>query len=176
MGKRVIALVVAAIVSLASCESDNFYEVTKTIEAPNRIEINKPFVFNAGLVNNTTKLIRLTFDKQITKSLYFDPRWYCGEKLVLDKTPNPINQIHDYYTVHLQPKDSISFRFSARLISFSNNDSLKFIVDGYEKDFRLINLHCSDFKMRLQAMWVPGDGSFFDSLEGLDFRKDIEIQ
>ncbi len=177
MKTRITAVLVAITLGSVSCESDNFYSVTKRVTAPDRIKINEPFRFEIGLINNTNKPIKLTLDKDVLKSLYFDPCWYCGKDFLVDRTPNPKEQHHDYYEIRLQPKDSISFRLTAQLISFSNNDSLKFIVDGYEKDFRLANPKCSDFNMRLGGMWIPGNTDFLDSMEGYDFRKkDIEIE
>jgi len=171
---KVIAVITLVFI-LTSCKSDNFYDVTKKINTPHRIKINKPFSFNVVLVNNTVKEVKLTFDKELTKSLYFNPRWYCGKKWVLDRTPNSKSQTHNYYSIQLQPKDSISFRLNALLKSYANNDSLVFVVEGYEKNFKLANPRCSDFKMRLEATWLPGDGPLFDSMEGYDFRKDIKI-
>ena len=176
MREIVIATVIPIIFGLTSCETDNFYDVTKKIISSDTIELNKAFEFTVLLINQTDKPIRLTLDKDITKSLFFSPDWYCRNEPLRDRTPNPTNPPHDFYNTYLQPKDSISFRFSAQLMSFSNNDSLQLRIQGYEKDFRLANPKCEDFKVTLEGMWIPGDGPLADAMEGYGFKKEIEIK
>jgi hypothetical protein len=171
-----IATVITVLCSLTSCKTDNFYDVTKIIISPDKVEINKPFAFEAILINHTNKQIRLTLDKDITKSMFFSPRWYCEGEPLRVRTPNPKNQSHNFYTTYLQPNDSIAFKLTAQLESFSNDDSLKFKIQGYEKDFRLVNPKCDNFKVNLEGMWLPGDGPFADAMEGYWFKKEIEIK
>jgi hypothetical protein len=104
------------------------------------------------------------------------PNWYCGQGRLIDRTPNPKNQLHDFYTIYSQPKDSISFTLTGRIMSFSNNDSLKLAIESYEKDFRLAHPKCDNFKVNLEGMWIPGDGPLADAMEGYGFKKEIEIK
>lgn len=174
MNKQIIILLL--LIGLNSCESDdNFIDVTKIIETPSEIEIDKPFTFNLKLINETKSNLKLTLDDDITKSIQFMPNWYCNNNLIIDKTPNPKYLEHDYFKVLLKPMDSLKFELKAELKTYSNNDSLLFIIDNYEKDFRLYNHNCNNFKLNLTGMWLPGKSSFIDAMEGYNFSTYIKI-
>jgi hypothetical protein len=163
-------------IALTSCEIDNFYDVSKSIVMSDTISVNEEFEFSLLLHNKTNEKIRLTLDKEIRKSLYFLPVWYCKERMIHGEYPKPTKIKHDYYIKYLQPKDSISFTLTAKIESFSNGDSLKLIIKGYEKDFRLVNPTCDNFVFIFGGMWIPGDGPFGDSMEGYNFRKTVNVK
>ncbi|MBN3519715.1 hypothetical protein JYB62_06840 [Algoriphagus lutimaris] len=173
---RKLIIIIFAVVGLGSCKTDEFYNVTKIIEAPEQIQLDKPFKFKLKLVNKTDSVLPLTLDKDITKSIQFLPNWYCGEDLLIDRTPKPANKKHNYYSVNLEPKDSLTFEMTAELKTYSNADSLLFMIDNYEEDFRLANQNCKDFHLNFGGMWIPGNGPFDDSMEGYNFRTKIRIE
>ncbi|WP_299989797.1 hypothetical protein [uncultured Pontibacter sp.] len=169
-------IIIFTLVVLTSCKSDDFISVTKTIEAPEQIEVNEPFEVKLILTNNTTAHLPLTLDQDITKSIHLMPHWYCGDEYLSDRTPNPKDKIHTYYSVELAPKESLTFDLMAELSVFSNGDSLRLVIDNYEKDFKLANPNCENFNLTLGGMWIPGNGPFGDSMEGYDFKTKIKIK
>ena len=174
MNKQIIILFL--LIGLISCESDdNFYDVTKIIEAPREIEIDKPFTFNLKLVNETKSNLKLTLDKDITKSVHFMPNWYCGDNLIFHNTPNPKSLEHNYFKVNLKPNDTLNFELKAILKTLSDTDSLTLSINDYQKDFRLLNQKCTNLVLRLTGMWVPGKSSILDAMEGYNFSADIKI-
>lgn len=173
--KKIIKILIVLIVNTA-CSGDNFHDVTKIIDAPNQIILNEPFEFSLKLINETDESLQLTIDKEVTKSVQFLPDWYCGSDYLFDITPNPKKNDHDYYMIILEPKDSLIFRLEAELKTYSNQDSLRFVIENYEKDFILRDPECHDFYLNLSGMWLPGNSSFVDAMEGYNFRTKIKIQ
>lgn len=171
-----IRILIFALLGLISCKTDDFYNVTKTVKAPEIIEIDTPFKFNLILTNNTKKPLPLTLDKEITKSIQFLPNWYCGDRYLIDETPNPKSKNHDYYSVELKPNDSLVFDLVAELRSYSNGDSLLLSIDDYEKNFKLAHPRCEHFYLNFGGMWIPGNGPFGDSMEGYNFKTNIKIR
>jgi hypothetical protein len=169
-------IVFITLLGLVSCNTDNFYDVTKTIKAPEVIEFDIPFKVELFLINNTNSSLPLTFDKNITKSIQLMPQWYCGEEYLLDRTPNPRNKNHDYYSVELKSGNNLKFELGAELKSYSNGDSLVLIIDNYEKDFKLAKPDCDEFYVVLSGMWIPGKVAFVDAMEGYGFSTTIKIK
>lgn len=161
------------LIGLTSCQWDNFHDVSKIIEAPGEVELNQSFTFKLKLINETDTLLPLTLDKDITKLLFFRPWWYCGGTSLKSVTLNPKNQHQDFYSIDLKPRDSLIFELTAQMKLFSNNDSLRFSIDGYERDWVLVNPKCDDFYMDFEGMWLPGDGPIGDSMEGYGFSTKI---
>ena len=164
------------IIGLTSCEWDDFHSVSKIIEAPAEVELDQPFNFIVKLKNETDSLLPLTLDKHITKSLHFRPWWYCEDAPIRSKAPNPKNQKQKFYSVNLKPGDSLIFELTAQMKTFSNNDSIRFIIEGYEREFVLAFPNCKDLNMTLEGMWLPGNGPMGDSMEGYDFSTKIKIK
>lgn len=173
---RPLAIIIYIIVGLTSCKSDDFHSVTKVIEAPDQVQLEEPFTLRLKLINETGSVIPLTLDKDITKSIHFNPDWYCGDDWLQSKTPNPKSQRNDFYSVDLMPGDSLTFALTAQIKTYSNKDSLIFIINDYERDFRVANPECSDFSLSINGMWLPGNGPFADSMEGYDFGTRTKIE
>lgn len=163
-------------IMLTSCgESDNFYDVSKIIIAPDTVTIDKEFNFKLILRNETDKKIKLTIDTQVTKSIQFIPDWKCDGDLIVDRVPNPISQDNDFKIYNLDIGDSLVYELKGQL-SHMGSDSLKFSILGYDRVFRVEKPKCKNFVMSLNGMWLPGDFNPFDAMEGYNFGKRIEIR
>ena len=171
-----IAFYIVLIIGLASCQTDDFFNVTKIIEVPNTIEVDKPFTLRLKLINETESTLPLTLDRDITKSVQFFPRWYCGDDFMHSKTPNPKKKKNDFYSVNLTPGDSLVFELTAQIKHHADKDSLVLMIEEYEKDFRLATPDCKNLYMDFRGMWIPGNGPLGDSMEGYDFRTKVEVE
>jgi hypothetical protein len=169
------SLLIFLITSLISCgKFDDFYHVTKGINAPDTVVINKEFDFNISLKNETNAKIKLTIDKNVLKSIQFLPYWKCDDKLVIDDVPNPKSVDQDFETIYLEQGDSLNYTLTGQL-SESSNENLTFSVKGYDRTFVMLKPTCKIFMMSLGGMWLPGDGPFGDAMEGYNFTKEIVI-
>jgi hypothetical protein len=161
---------------LTSCgESDNFYDVSKIITAPDTVTINKEFDFKLILRNETDKRIKLTIDNQVTKSIQFLPDWRCDGDLLVDRVPNPTSSDNNYEIYHLDKGDSIVYELKG-LLSNLGMDSLKFSVQSYDRVFKMKKPKCRQFVMSFNGMWLPGDFNPLDAMEGYNFGKEILIR
>jgi len=164
------------IIILTSCrESDNFYDVTKIIDAPDTVTLDREFDFRVTLRNDTYSKINLTIDKDVAKSIFFLPHWTCDNVLLVYKVPNPKSVDNDFQIHYLDKEKSLTFNLKGRLARYGT-DSLKFTVVGSERVFRLRRPKCNNFEMTLGGMWLPGNGPLGDSMEGYYFKQDIKIR
>ncbi len=155
---------------LVSCgEPDNFYDVTKIIQTPDTVTVDKEFEFRLTLKNNTDKKIKLTIDKNVAKSVQFFPDWTCDSDLIIHEVPNPKSQDNDYETFNLNKGDSLTYTLTGQLSTFGT-DGLKFTVKGYDRTFTMKRPKCQKFAMSLRGMWIPGHAYFADAMENYDFR------
>jgi len=145
------------------------------MSTPKSIELNTPFKLSLILANYTTKPLQLTLDKEIARSIQFIPNWYCDGILLVDKTFDPNDMEHNYYSLVLEPKDSLTFDLVAEVTSYSGGDSLILKIDNYDEEFKLAKPKCDDFNLELGGMWHPGNGPFGDAMEGYSFRSKVEI-
>jgi hypothetical protein len=175
-GQMRVLILGLLITSLNSCgELDNFDVVTKIIEAPDTVTINKAFDFRLILRNDTGKQIKLTIDKDVLKSIQFLPDWRCDDEYVVDRVPNP-KSVDNNFTVHyLKPNESLTYNLQGHLSTYSS-DSLKFTIAGYDRAFRLRKQECKRFTMTLGGMWLPGDFNPLDAMEDYNFGQQIEIR
>ncbi len=161
---------------LTSCgQADNFDVVTKIIETPDTVRINKEFDFRLTLRNDTDRQIKLTIDKNVLKSIQFLPDWRCENEYVVHRVPNPRPVDNDYEIYYLNKNDSLSYNFRGGLFA-DNSDTLKFIIVDYDRIFKLKKTECKEFTMDLNGMWLPGDTNPLDAMEGYNFRRQIEIR
>jgi hypothetical protein len=162
-------------IALISCgKSDDFYNVTKDIFAPDTIVLNKGFDFKVVLKNETSEKIKLTIDKNVLKSIQFTPYWTCDGKLIISQVPNPKSVDQDFETIYLNHGDSLNYTLTGQLLK-SNIENLIFSIKGYDRTFILLKPTCDKFIMSLGGMWLPGDGPFGDAMEGYNFSKEIII-
>ena len=162
---------------LTSCgESDNFHDVTKIINAPDSVTLDKEFDFRLILRNDNDKKIKLTIDRDVTRSIQFHPNWTCDNDLIVHKVPNPKSKGNDFQIHYLSKNDSLTYNLKGRLIKHGA-DSLEFTIVDYGRAFRFRRpKKCNDFEMTLGGMWLPGNGSFGDSMEGYNFGQKIGIR
>lgn len=160
---------------LFSCKEDNFADVTKIIIAPEVIDINKSFEFKLLLINNNTIPLHLTLDEKISKSIQFLPSWYCGKHIQTYNLQSLKIIKNDYYSVDLNPRDTLAFKLNAKLQRHSNGDSLLLVIDNQEVSTVKANPYCSNFYFDFGGMWIPGNGPFADSMEGYSFSTKIKI-
>jgi hypothetical protein len=161
---------------LTSCgEADNFDVVTKNIDVPDSLTINKEFDFRLTLKNDTDKRLKLTIDKDVLKSIQFLPDWRCDSEYVVHRVSNPRSVDNDYEIYYLNKNDSLTYNFKGQLSS-DNSDSLKFTIVNYERVFKLKKQKCKRFTMTLGGMWLPGDFNPLDSMEDYNFGQQIEIR
>jgi hypothetical protein len=160
---------------LTSCGSDNFDVVTKIIHVPDTVTTNQEFNFRLTLRNDSDKQIKLTIDKDVLKSIQFLPDWRCDGEYVVHQVPNPESVDNDYEVHYLSKNDSLTYNFKGRLSS-SNSDSLEFVIEGYDRIFKLKGQDCKSFTMHLGGMWLPGDFNPLDAMENYNFVQQIEIR
>ena len=172
---RLLTLGLLTIILTSCGQADNFDVVTKIIEAPDTVTINKEFDFRLTLRNDTDGQIKLTIDKNVLKSIQFLPDWRCGNEHVVHRVPNPTSVDNNYETHYLNKNDSLTYNFKGQL-SIDNSDSLKFIIVDYDRIFRLKRAECKKLTMSLDGMWLPGDFNPLDAMEGYNFGQQIEIR
>ena len=161
---------------MISCgEPDNFYGITKTIQTPDAVTVDKEFEFRLTLKNETDKKIKLTIDKNVAKSVQFLPDWTCDSDWVIHKVPNPKSLDNNFETFNLNKGDSLTFKLTGQLSTFGT-DSLKFSVKGIDRIFKMKRPKCQKFVMSLGGMWLPGHSYFADAMEGYNFRQDLMIR
>jgi len=173
MKSLIIVLIVVQF--LASCRGEDFYEITKVISAPDYIYLDKEFVFDLILRNDSLREMKLTIDYNVLKSVFFNVDFYCDNLLLLDDVENPKSEKHNYREYYLKKGDKLKYSFKAKLSKFNVDSSLQLVIYGYERIYRLKKPNCKMFKMNFAGMWIPGDFNPADSMEGYNFGKEIII-
>ncbi|HSI90489.1 MAG TPA: hypothetical protein VK927_05195 [Adhaeribacter sp.] len=173
---NVVLLLILIGVFFSSCgRQDDFSSVTKIIDAPDTIQVNKEFPFKLILRNDSINEMKFTINKDVQKSLFFNLFFYCDTSFQASEVPNPRSQNDNFKEYFLKSGDSLTFKLSGILIS-KPNDSLDFKVKGYERVYKLKNPNCQKFNIDFGGMWLPGASWAFDAMEGYNFRKTIFVK
>ncbi|SFG86891.1 hypothetical protein [Pontibacter chinhatensis] len=161
---------------LASCgKQDDFYTVTKIVRLQDTITVDQPFEFELVLKNDSLDVTKLTIDKQVQKSLFFNLFFRCDEELLRSEVKNPTSKGHNYEVHYLSKGDSLTYKMRAVLRAFSV-DSLALEIEGYERVYRLKKPKCRELKVSFGGMWLPGNSSLFDAMEGYGFGRTIMVE
>jgi hypothetical protein len=161
---------------LTNCgKKDDFYTVTKIIQLQDTITVNQPFEFKLVLRNDSLNESKVTIDKKVHQSLFFNLFFSCDEELLRSKVKNPTSKVHNYEVHYLSEGDSLTYNMKAVLREVSV-DSLALEIEGYERVYRLKRPKCKEFKVSFSGMWLPGDSSPFDAMEGYDFGRTIMVE